>query len=124
VDVDKKSTSYSAAGHPPLLLWRMSTGKASEVSANGLPLGLFPEATYAAVEVPVEPSDKAILYTDGIPETARPSEQEFGADLFKGFLESKHNLRADMFADSSDPIRSGVWILLLNVLPTAAGSEC
>jgi len=47
----------------------------------------------------VEPGDKAVLYTDGIPETTSPSEQEFGADLFKGFLESHHDMKADMFAD-------------------------
>jgi serine phosphatase RsbU (regulator of sigma subunit) len=28
-----------------------------------------------------------------------PSEQEFGVDLFKGFLESNHNLAADTFAE-------------------------
>jgi phosphoserine phosphatase RsbU/P len=99
VDMEKKLIAYGAAGHPPLLLWRMSTGRASEVSENGPPLGLFPAATYSVVEIPVEPGDKAILYTDGIPETTSPSEQEFGADLFKGFLESNHSLRADVFAD-------------------------
>ena len=99
VNMEKKSISYAAAGHPPLLLWRTSAGIASEVLENGLPLGLLPQAAYSAVEVPVEPGDKAILYTDGIPETTSPSEQEFGADLFKGFLESNHSLRADMFAD-------------------------
>jgi len=100
VDMEKKSISYSAAGHPPLLLGRMSTGIASELSANGLPLGLFPDTTYSVAEIPVEPGDKAILYTDGVLETASPSEQEFGADLLKGFLESNHNLRTEMFADS------------------------
>jgi len=70
------------------------------VSANGLPLGLFPDTTYSVAEVPVEPGDKAILYTDGVLETESPSEQEFGADLLKGFLESNHNLRTEMFADS------------------------
>lgn len=99
VDMEKQSMSYAAAGHPPLLLWRMSTGNAVEMLENGLPLGLFPEAAYSVGEVPVEPGDKAILYTDGIPETTSPSEQEFGIDLFKGFLESNHDLRADMFAD-------------------------
>lgn len=99
VDMEKQSMSYAAAGHPPLLLWRMSTGNAVEMLEDGLPLGLFPEAAYSVGEVPVEPGDKAILYTDGIPETTSPSEQEFGIDLFKGFLESNHDLRADMFAD-------------------------
>ena len=100
VDTEKKILSYAGAGHPPLLLWRTSTGSASEVLKNGLLLGLAPEETYAVMEVPVEPGDKAILYTDGISETTSPSDQEFGVDLFKGFLESNHNLGAGKFADS------------------------
>ena len=67
---------------------------------NGLPLGLLLEATYSVVDAPVESGDQALLYTDGIPETTSPSEQEFGIDLFKEFLESNHDLKADCFADS------------------------
>jgi len=47
----------------------------------------------------VEAGDKAVLYTDGILEATSPSEQEFGVDLLKGFLESNHHLKADVFAD-------------------------
>lgn len=100
VDMEKKSIRYAGAGHPPLLLWRTSTGSASEVLKNGLLLGLFPEETYSVAEVPVEPGDKAVLYTDGILEARSPSDQEFGMDLLKGFLESNHNLTAGKFADS------------------------
>jgi len=99
LDMEKNTMSYAGAGHPPLLLWRTATGNVSEVLQNGLLLGLFPEASYSVVELPVEPGDKAVLYTDGILETRSPSEQEFGLDLFKGFLESNHNLTADKFAD-------------------------
>jgi serine phosphatase RsbU (regulator of sigma subunit) len=67
---------------------------------NGLPLGLFYAGTYSAVEVPVAPGDKVVLCTDGILETRSPSEQEFGLDLFKGFLESNHGSGAEIFADS------------------------
>jgi phosphoserine phosphatase RsbU/P len=100
VDMEKKSIRYAGAGHPPLLLWRTSTGSASEVLKNGLLLGLFPEETYSVAEVPVGPGDKAVLYTDGILEARSPSDQEFGMDLLKGFLESNHNLTAGKFADS------------------------
>jgi hypothetical protein len=55
--------SYAGAGHPPLLLWRGSTGTALELSENGLLLGHFPEETYSVVQVPVEPGDRAMLYT-------------------------------------------------------------
>jgi sigma-B regulation protein RsbU (phosphoserine phosphatase) len=99
VDMERNVLSCAAAGHPPLLMWRASAGCASEVLENGLLLGLFPEATYSFVEVPLEPGDKAILYTDGILEARSPSEQEFGPDLLKGFLESNHNLKANAFAD-------------------------
>jgi phosphoserine phosphatase RsbU/P len=99
VDMEKSSMSYAGAGHPPLLLWRASAGCASEVLENGLFLGQFPQATYSFVEIALEPGDKAVLYTDGILETMSPSEQEFGVGRSKGFLESNHNLKADIFAD-------------------------
>ena len=100
VDMEKKTMAYAAAGHPPLLLWSTSARSASEVTKNGLLLGLFPGETYSVVELPIAPGDKVILYTDGIVETRSPSDQEFGIDLFKGFLESNHELAADTFADS------------------------
>ena len=100
VDIEKKSISYAGAGHPPLLLWRSATQSASELVENGLPLGMFPEATYSVAQVQVEEGDKVVLYTDGIVETESPSEQGFGIDLFKGFLQSNHDLKGNVFADS------------------------
>ncbi len=99
VDMEKNCIKYAGAGHPPLLLWHKSTERTSSVLENGLLLGFFPGAPYSVVEVRVEPGDKAVLYTDGILETRSPSKEEFGPDLFKVFLESNHNLKADNFAD-------------------------
>jgi serine phosphatase RsbU (regulator of sigma subunit) len=100
VDMQENSISYAGAGHPPLLLWRGSTGSASEVCENGLLLGHFPEETYSVVQVPVEPGDRAVLYTDGILETMNSSNQEFGVVLFKQFLERNHSLGAELLADA------------------------
>lgn len=100
VDTEKSCIKYAGAGHPPLLLWRESSMTASEVLENGLLLGLFPAASYSVAEFYVEGGDKAVLYTDGILETRNPSKEEFGPDLLKVFLESKHKLKADKFADS------------------------
>jgi sigma-B regulation protein RsbU (phosphoserine phosphatase) len=100
VDMEKKSMSYAGAGHPPLLLWRSATQSTSELEENGLPLGMFPDSTYSVGQIQVQAGDKVVLYTDGIVETASPSEQAFGVDLFKGFLQSNHDLRAHLFADS------------------------
>ena len=53
-------------GHPPLLLCRASSGIAAKVLENGLILGMFPEATYEALELPLEAGDRIALYTDGV----------------------------------------------------------
>jgi phosphoserine phosphatase RsbU/P len=100
VDLETKSMSYAGAGHPPLLLWSDLSQSTSELEENGLPLGLFPDSTYSVGQVQIKPGDKVVLYTDGIVETESPSHQGFGIDLFKGFLQSNHELRAKQFADS------------------------
>jgi sigma-B regulation protein RsbU (phosphoserine phosphatase) len=100
VDMENNYMSYAAAGHPPLLQWRTASGGISEVSEGGLLLGPFPEATYTVVELPVEPGDRAILYTDGILEAMNPSHEMFGVDRFKRHLESNHSLKGGPFADS------------------------
>jgi phosphoserine phosphatase RsbU/P len=100
VDLEKNSMTYAGAGHPPLLHWRSSSGKASEVSENGLVLGQFPEETYSAVSLPLEPGDRCVLYTDGVLETSSPSEEEFGTGRFMQLMESKHSLGAEQFIDA------------------------
>jgi serine phosphatase RsbU (regulator of sigma subunit) len=98
--LDKNCLRYAGAGHPPLLLCRASSGKAAKVIENGLVIGMFPEATYAALELPLEPGDRIVLYTDGIPEAANPAQQEFGVDRFMRFVENNKSLYADQFADA------------------------
>jgi sigma-B regulation protein RsbU (phosphoserine phosphatase) len=99
VDMEKKLLTYAGAGHPPVLFWRKSAGNVSEVLENGLFLGMFPEATYASVQLPVGVGDRGVLYTDGIPETKNPSQEEFGTARFKRFMESNQGLAVDQFAD-------------------------
>jgi sigma-B regulation protein RsbU (phosphoserine phosphatase) len=100
VDMEKSSMSYAGAGHPPLLLWRGSTATAVEVCENGLLLGHFPEETYSVVQVPLEPGDRAVLYTDGILEARNPAEEMFGAERFMRSLEYNHSLGSELLADS------------------------
>jgi phosphoserine phosphatase RsbU/P len=99
VDMEKKLMTYAGAGHPPLLFSRKSAGKVSAVSENGLFLGMFPEATYTSVQLPVQAEDRVVLYTDGIPETRNPAEQEFGTARFIQFMENNYSLGVNQFAD-------------------------
>ncbi|MGB2627277.1 MAG: SpoIIE family protein phosphatase [Candidatus Acidiferrum sp.] len=99
VDLENKVITYAGAGHPPVLFWRNATGKASEVVENGLFLGMFPEAAYSSLQLPIAASDRLILYTDGIPETKNPSDQEFGTARFLKFMDTHPKLAVDQFAD-------------------------
>ena len=61
LDMENGLLRYAGAGHPPLL---QHTGDAIEsISENGMPLGLFAHAAYAAVERPLLPGSRFLLYT-------------------------------------------------------------
>jgi len=94
VDLEKDIVSYSGAGHPPVLLWRKREGRAREFQENGLFLGLFPEATYSSVQLPLEAGDRLFLYTDGILEFKSPAEEHFGGGRLRQFIEANHGLGA------------------------------
>ncbi len=100
VDLEKNILNYGGAGHPPLLLWRKSTGSASQLLENGLVMGQFEEATYDSLQVAIEAGDRFVLYTDGILETANPAQEEFGTGRFMQFMETNNNLTAGLFADA------------------------
>jgi serine phosphatase RsbU (regulator of sigma subunit) len=93
VDLEKFVLRYAGAGHPPLLLSprHNASGRESEsreIEANGLMLGLFPEAVYSAVEIPLGAGDRILLYTDGILESMNTAREEFGKSRLKKFLDA------------------------------------
>jgi len=104
VDLDKFRLRYAAAGHPPLLIVpRVSANEQAsesrEVEANGLMLGLFPEATYSYVEIPLDAGARILLYTDGILESMNAAREEFGKSRLKKFLASSSS-SASQLADA------------------------
>jgi sigma-B regulation protein RsbU (phosphoserine phosphatase) len=100
VDLEKNIMKYGGAGHPPLLLWRKSTGSASQLLENGLVMGQFEEATYDSLQVPIAAGDRFVLYTDGILESTNPAQEEFGTGRFMRFMETNNRLPAGQFADA------------------------
>jgi len=78
IDTQKRDALYSAAGHPPLLCWRNTTGEMQRIESNGLLLGIMPDSEYPVCSVPFEPSDRFLLYTDGVTETESAMGEAFG----------------------------------------------
>jgi len=100
VDLEKNLMRYAGAGHPPVLQWRNSTGKTATLLENGLVLGMVEEATYDALEFPLEVGDRYVLYTDGVLETTNSAQEQFGADRFIRFIENHRHFVADQFAET------------------------
>ena len=100
VDLEKNLMRYAGAGHPPVLQWRNSTGQTAKLLENGLVLGMVEEATYDALEFPLELGDRYVLYTDGVLEATNSAREEFGADRFMRFIENHKHLVADQFSET------------------------
>jgi sigma-B regulation protein RsbU (phosphoserine phosphatase) len=69
---------YACAGHPPPRLRRGRYTVAEVPVASGLPLGIFPEGTWAERELTLRPGDALLLYTDGFIEGLNGRGEPFG----------------------------------------------
>jgi phosphoserine phosphatase RsbU/P len=78
IDTENRNVLYSAAGHPPLLCWRGTKGELQRIESNGLLFGVEPDSEYPVCSVPLEPSDRLLLYTDGVSETENAAGEAFG----------------------------------------------
>lgn len=94
VDLKNRVLRYAAAGHPPLLLASKKTASVIELQDSGLMLGLFPDAAYSFAEHAFAAGTRCLLYTDGLTEAASPSQEEFGKERCKQFLQTHGNLPA------------------------------
>ncbi|HTS65850.1 MAG TPA: SpoIIE family protein phosphatase [Candidatus Acidoferrales bacterium] len=99
IDTEKMTLRYAGAGHPPLLLRDGATGKSRCIVENGLFLGYFPDAKFAAIEEPFRAGDWLLLYTDGISEMRDRADEEFGEARLRGFLDDNGSLSAAEFSN-------------------------
>lgn len=77
---------YTNAGHNPPLLVR-ADGTMEELTAGGMVLGIFPEASYEAGSARLEPGDHLVLFTDGVVEARNRAGEEFGNERLRALLE-------------------------------------
>ena len=91
VDTREKTIEFSRAGHCPTLYYSRAKGRADFLENKGLGLGILRNDNYQNyVEVNhinYANGDIMMLYTDGITEARNESEEEFGYDKLKTFLD-------------------------------------
>ena len=78
--------SLSMAGHPPLLHFRIASGRVEEHAAEDLPLGVLPEQSFQTRAITVDSGDLLVLLTDGLTEVFDAKQNEMGIEPVKKVL--------------------------------------
>ena len=99
LDQARRMGCYSAAGHPPLLLWHRATRTLLELNETGLLLGVRPGEEYAQTEFSLETGDRLLVYTDGLVEAVNARGEEFGEARLGEFIATHQDLAAEQFAE-------------------------
>lgn len=76
---------YVNAGHNPPYVVRRD-GSVEECPPGGLPVGMMEDTKYKCGRTKLEPGDRIVLFSDGIPETQRLDDEEYGEERFQEFL--------------------------------------
>ena len=111
-DTAAATLRFASAGHPAAWLWH--DGEVRALRATGPLLTLDPRGSYASREIPLDPGDLVLMYTDGLAE-ARSGQQLFGEDrignalrrdpgedvtiLCKSLLEAARDFAAEPLSD-------------------------
>ena len=98
-DEANRVARYSAAAHPPPLLWRRSTQTLHELNETGLLLGVRPDEKYLEGELTMLGGDRLLLYTDGLLEAENAAGQLFGDAVLTQFIEAHQDLEAELFVE-------------------------
>jgi sigma-B regulation protein RsbU (phosphoserine phosphatase) len=99
LDQARRMGCYSAAGHPPLLLWRRTARTLLELNESGLLLGVRPSEEYAQTEFTLEAGDRLLVYTDGLVEAENLRGEAFGETRLGEFITTHQDLPAEQFAE-------------------------
>ena len=84
-----RSLGYGCAGHNPPRLKRCQDGTLWALNqADGLPLGVMPNARYEECVQRLQPGDQIIFYTDGIADARNPAGEMFGTRRLDYALEN------------------------------------
>jgi sigma-B regulation protein RsbU (phosphoserine phosphatase) len=80
-DGTRRTLRIARAGHPLPVLFRPAEGQAREVPCDGVfMMGFDPYDQVPVAEIRLEPGDRILLYTDGVPERFNTENMPYGED--------------------------------------------
>jgi sigma-B regulation protein RsbU (phosphoserine phosphatase) len=90
LEPDTGRITYVNAGHNPPFVVR-ADGSVETLAPTGMPVGIIEESPYKTGELTLNQGDMITLYSDGIPETQRADDEEYGEDNFEKLLVAERN---------------------------------
>ena len=101
LDSAAKTFTYSSAGHCYPLHLKNGGTVIDELKAGGMILGTFDHATFESETIPLAPGDELLLYTDGVTEAERKSDETFyGEERLAKIFQLNSDQPADMFCQT------------------------
>ncbi len=129
LDLDGGRLDHACAGHPfPLL--RRARGEILELGAGSLPLGVNRTLAIAPEQIVIEPDDRLLLYSDGLPEALDgPDGEAFGFGRLRELLtgggaaqEIHDRILAAFDSHVGDqPLADDLTLVVLHRLPVQGG---
>ena len=98
MDKSRRLGVYSAAGHPPPVLWRHAMQKLETLDAPGLLLGVRSEEPFSEREFDFAVGDRLLLYSDGLTEAENSLGTSFGDGRLPGLIAASQSLDTEAFA--------------------------
>ncbi|HEY0790830.1 MAG TPA: PP2C family protein-serine/threonine phosphatase [Chthoniobacterales bacterium] len=110
VDAAMTEVQFANAAHPLPIRIRRSANAVEPLTDDkakiGPGLGLFDDITYTAFTCPLDPSDRLLLFTDGLYEMDSPEGKEFGQNALLSSLQRFGTLPAEqLFSAVMDDVR-------------------
>ncbi len=68
IDLEKREARMTKAGHMDPLIWKNDERNLLKLESPGLGLGIMPDVKYKEIKVGINPGDKILFFTDGLPE--------------------------------------------------------
>ena len=85
LEPDTGQLTYVSAGHNPALVSRRS-GAMVRLNSTGVPVGMFPDASWRQETLTLSPGDLLCVYTDGLTEAVNVREEEFGMERLSALI--------------------------------------
>jgi serine phosphatase RsbU (regulator of sigma subunit) len=77
-DREQHTLAYASGGHPPLLVHRRPGAEILQLLPQATFLGCFDDVRYTTDTIALRPGDRLIFYTDGLFESQRALDDDFG----------------------------------------------